>query len=93
MLTENIRPGKRVIVVTAGSSNKENAPPMIFEGVFQEEHMRNFKGGCIDLKYQGMVAVLKDECKVVGFIPGEKIISIPMANIKSIDLVKRSKVI
>ena len=95
-MIKDIEIGKLVKVKTKGGISQIQAPPLEFIGILEDRNNKYFKGGCIELKYMGMQAVLSsrenNQGKVLGFVPGEKVMSIPLLNIESMETIKRSYV-
>jgi hypothetical protein len=88
MLTSHIRPGKLVSVLTLGSIDSNKAPSLEFRGFFESESLSHYKEGCIELVYDGKVAVQNSEGKILGFENGAKKMTIPRRIVKSIVEVK-----
>jgi hypothetical protein len=87
MLTAHIKPGCLVNVQTIGSSDHNKAPSIILSGILQSENVGHFQNGCIQLKYQGQVAVWEGD-KISGYKQGEKTMTIPRNIVKSVSEVK-----
>jgi len=88
MLTSHIKPGKLVSVLTLGNIEPNKAPSLELRGFLESESVSHFKEGCIQLVYDGQVAIQNSEGKIIGFENGAKKLTIPRRIVKSITEVK-----
>ncbi|HEV7380968.1 MAG TPA: hypothetical protein VGN64_14310 [Dyadobacter sp.] len=88
MLTAHVNPGQFVNVETIGSNDQNKAPSLNFYGILESENTGHFQHGCIQIKYNGQIAVWDGDV-IIGYKSGEKTMTIPRKIVKSVSQVEK----